>query len=127
MSNDIQKYVAECDQCNRNKNENIVTPRLLHPLNIPNQKREEISMDFIEGLSMSNGKDKILVVVDRLTKYAHFMTIKKTNTTKQVVEVFCKNIYKLHGFPKLLSVVEKQNLEAIFGNIFSTKLEYPST
>jgi len=48
---------------------------LLHPLNIPNQKWEEISMDFIDGLPMSDGKGKILIVVDKLTKYAHFMGI----------------------------------------------------
>ena len=59
-------------------------------------------MDFIEGLPASDGKDKIFVVVDRLTKYAHFMAIKKTDTTKQIVDVFCKNIYKLHGFPKVI-------------------------
>lgn len=53
-------------------------------------------MDFIEGLPMFEGKDKIFVVVDRLTKYAHFMVVKKTESTKQIA-VFCKNIYKLHG------------------------------
>ena len=72
MSHDIQKYVAECDKFQRNKSENIMTPRLLHPLNIPNQKWEEIAMDFIQGLHVSEGKDKISVVVDRLTKYAHW-------------------------------------------------------
>ena len=74
MNNDIQKYVAKCDKCQRNKNKNIITPGLLHPLNIPNQKWEEISMDFIEGLPVSDGKDKILVVVDKLINYAHFIT-----------------------------------------------------
>ena len=59
-------------------------------------------MDFIEGLPISEGKDKIFVVVDRLTKYAHFMGIKKTDSAKQIIEVFCKNIYKLHGFPKII-------------------------
>ena len=59
-------------------------------------------MDFIEGLPLSDGKDKLFVVVDRLTKYAHFMGIKKTDSAKQIVEVFCKNIYKLHGFPKII-------------------------
>ena len=59
-------------------------------------------MDFNEGLPLWEGKDKILVVVDRLMKYAHFMGIKKTNSTKQIAEVFCKNIYKLHGFPKII-------------------------
>ena len=42
------------------------------------------------------------MVVDRLTKYAHFMGIKKTNSAKQIAEVFCKNINKLHGFPKII-------------------------
>ena len=68
MNADIQKYVAECGVCQRNKSENILSPGLLHPLHIPSQKWEEISMDFIEGLPMSDGKEKILVVVDRLTK-----------------------------------------------------------
>jgi len=102
MHKDIQKYVAECDTCQRNKSENIMTLGLLHPLHIPKTKWEEISMDFIEGLPLSKGKDKILVVVDQLTKYAHFMGIKKTDSAKQIAEVFCKNIYKLHGFPKII-------------------------
>ena len=102
MNRDIQKYVAECDTCQRNKSENITTPGLLHPLNIPNQKWEEISMDFIEGLPVSEGKDKIFVVVDRLTKYAHFMAIKKSYSAKEIAEIFCKNIYKLHGFLKVI-------------------------
>jgi hypothetical protein len=102
MSTDIQKYVAECDLCQRNKTENISTPGVLHLLHVPNQKWEEIAMDFIEVLPVSEGKDKILVIVDRLTKYAHFMGVRKTDSAKQTAEVFCKNIYKLHGFPKVI-------------------------
>ena len=102
MSNDIQKYVVECDKCRRNKSENITTLGLLHPLNIPNQKWEEISIEFIEGLPVSEGKDKIFVVVDRLTKCAHFIAMRKSNSAKQIAEIFCKNVYKLHGFPKVI-------------------------
>jgi hypothetical protein len=58
--------------------------------------------NFNEGLPMSKGKDKIILVVDRLTKYAHFMAIKKTDSAKQTIEVFYKNVYKLHGFPKVI-------------------------
>ena len=61
-------------------------------------------MDFIEWLPLSEGEDKIFVVVDQLTKYAHLMGIKKTDSAKQIVEVFCKNIYKLHGFPKIIVI-----------------------
>ena len=59
-------------------------------------------MEFIDVLPSSEGKDKILVVVNQLTKFAHFMAIKKTDTAKQIADVFCKNIYKLHGFPKVI-------------------------
>lgn len=59
-------------------------------------------MDFIKGLLVYEGKDKIFVVVDRLTKYAHFMEIKKSYSTKEITEIFCKNIYKLNGFPKVI-------------------------
>ena len=101
MQKDIQQYVAECDKCQRNKRKNVLTQGLLQPLHNPNQKWEEISMDFIDGLPPSEGKDKIFVVVDRLTKFAHFMAIKKIDTTKQIADIFCKNIYKLHVFPKV--------------------------
>jgi hypothetical protein len=102
MNKDIQRFVVECEICQRNKNENVMTSGLLHPLHILEQKWEEISMDFIEGLPMSDGKDKIFVVVDRLTKNAHFMALRKTDSKKQIADVFCKNTYKLHGFPKVI-------------------------
>ena len=59
MYKNIQKYVAKCDTCQRNKSENVRTPGLLHLFYIPSQMWEEISMDFIEGLHVSKGKDKI--------------------------------------------------------------------
>jgi hypothetical protein len=90
MSADIRKYVAECDLCQRNKNENVSTPMLLHPLHIPNEKWEEISMYFIEGLPISNGKDKILAVVDILTKYAHFIGVRKTDLANQQLKYSIK-------------------------------------
>lgn len=57
-------------------------------------------MDFIEGLPSSNGKNIILVVVDRLTKLAHFMGLSRPLTIKMVVENFVAGIVKLHGMPK---------------------------
>ena len=78
-----------------------ISNRLLHSLHIPNQKWE-ISMDFIEGFPMSKGKDKILVMMDKLTKYSHFIGIRKTNSIQQTSEVFCKKNSMLHGFPKVI-------------------------
>jgi len=93
MNKNIQKFVTECEICQRNKKENVRTPGLLHPLHIPDQKCEEILMDFIEGLPIYDGKDVIFVVVDRLTKYAHFMVVRKNDSTKQIADVFCKKTF----------------------------------
>ena len=103
MKADVEQHVAECDTCQRQKSENIPTPGTLQPLNIPQQKWEEISMDFITGLPLSEGKDAIWVVVDRLTKYGHFIPISMKSKVPQLAELFMKEIYKYHGFPKRIT------------------------
>jgi hypothetical protein len=57
---------------------------------------QHLTMDFIEGLSKSEGKDTILVVVDKLTKYTHFIPLSHPFT---MVQLFLDNIFKLHGLP----------------------------
>lgn len=56
-------------------------------------------MDFIDGLPKSSGKDSILVVIDRYTKYAHFFTLTYPYSASQIAQVFLDNICKLHGLP----------------------------
>jgi hypothetical protein len=72
---DVQRFVAECLVCQQNKVETIKTLGLLQPLSIPSQHWEEVSMDFIIGLPKYEGKSVIMVIVDRLTKYAHFCAL----------------------------------------------------
>lgn len=54
-------------------------------------------MDFIKSLPKSEGKEIILVIVDRLSKYAHFLALTHPYTSTSIAKVFLENIYKLHG------------------------------
>jgi hypothetical protein len=74
---------------------------LLKPLEIPEWKWEHITLDFVVGLPRSpRGRDAIWVVVDRLTKSAHFIPMKTTNSTSDLVPLYMKEVIRLHGVPK---------------------------
>jgi hypothetical protein len=76
---------------------------LLQPLPIPKKKWEVITMDFITGLPRTNKQhDSIMVVVDKLKKVAHFVPIKTTHTMANIVEIYMKEIARLHGIPKTI-------------------------
>jgi hypothetical protein len=84
------------------KSERIHPPGLLQPLPIPSGAWQDLTMDFIEGLPKSEGYDTILVVVDRFSKYAHFLPLKHPFSAAIVAQVFLDNVVKLHGVPKTL-------------------------
>ena len=75
MKKDIYHFISECDICQRNKGELIKPLGILQPLPIPASIWIEISMDFIMGLPKASNKAVIMVVVDRLSKYAHLCAL----------------------------------------------------
>ncbi|GAA0164062.1 hypothetical protein LIER_39712 [Lithospermum erythrorhizon] len=82
----------------------------------------QINMDFIEGLPPSNKKHAILVVVDRFTKYSHFMALSHPFTTLTVAQLFLDHVYRLHGMPThIISDRDRVFLSAIWQELF-TKL-----
>jgi hypothetical protein len=97
MKQDIRNFVAECDVCQRNKGETVKSPSTLQPLPIPPAIWKDISMDFITGLPKSGNKSVIMVVVDRLSKYAHFCALQHPFTSSTVAQIFMDHVFKLHG------------------------------
>jgi hypothetical protein len=103
MKIDIEKYVSECETCSRIKASNLKTAGTLQPLPIPSWKWDDISMDFIVGLPlMSRNHNSIWVVVDRLTKTAHFIAVNNTYSAKDYAEIYLDRIVQLHGIPKTI-------------------------
>jgi hypothetical protein len=101
MKRDIAEYVSFCDTCQRVKAEHQRPTRLLQPLKIPEWKWEEIGTDFIVGLPCTQaGYDSIWVIVDRLTKVAHFILVKTTYSGAKLAELYMSRIVCLHGVPK---------------------------
>ena len=99
MRKSVEEFVAACIVCQQHKYPTSKASGLIQPLPIPKEPWTEITMDFIVSLPSSYGFLTIFVVVDRLTKTAHFHALKKRFSAKTVTMIFLDNIVKLHGFP----------------------------
>jgi hypothetical protein len=101
MKKDIVDYLAKCLECQQVKVEHRHPTGLLQPLPILEWIWETISMDFITGLPKSTKQNNaIMVVVDKLSNGAHFIPVKSTCKAIDIVIIFMKEIFRLHGMPK---------------------------
>jgi hypothetical protein len=103
MKIEIARYVARCDTCRRVKAVHMKTAGPLQSLPIPNWKWEDISMDFIVGLpKATKGFESIWVIVDRLTKIAHFLPVKTDHPVVVYAQLYIARILCLHEVPKTI-------------------------
>lgn len=107
MHRKVQQYVLACPTCQQQKT-----------LPIPSQIWEDVSIDFVEGLSKSQGYDTVLVVVDRLSKYSHFIGLKHPFTAASVAQKFIQEVVKHHGFPATIV----SDRDRIFLSLFRKEL-----
>ena len=128
MKKRIVEYVKACETCQRHEHSALSPAGLLQPLPIPNQVWEHVSMDFVKGFPKAKGKNIVLVVVDRLTKYAHFIALNHPFTEAIVADAFIKEIVHLHGFPySIISDRDKVFMSHFWRELFrlhSTSLKW---
>jgi len=100
MHKDIRRHTKECDACQRTKPSTQPPSGELRPLPIPSRPWQSIDMDYLMPVPESkNGHNAILVIVDRLTKMAHFIPTTDKVTAKETAELFLQNVFRYHGLP----------------------------
>ena len=103
MKDDLVDYLSKCLECQQVNAEHQHPAGLLQTLAIPEWKWEVIYLDFITGFPLTQKQhDSNMVVVDKLSKYAHFTPVKSIYKDANVAEVFLKEIIRLHGVPKMV-------------------------
>uniref|UniRef100_A0A0A9CM28 Integrase catalytic domain-containing protein n=1 Tax=Arundo donax TaxID=35708 RepID=A0A0A9CM28_ARUDO len=95
----VSDFVRACEVCQRNKTDHLRPGGLLQPLDVPSSVWSDIAMDFVEGLPRVNGKTVILTVIDRFSKYAHFLPLSHPYTAASVARIFFEEVVRLHGLP----------------------------
>ncbi|GJP33068.1 hypothetical protein CLOM_g17634 [Closterium sp. NIES-68] len=100
MISDVQKYVGACPTCQTMKSSCQRLVGLLQPLEPPQQPWQHVTMDFVISLPAGpRGNDAVLVVVDRLTKMAHFAPCRTMITAEETARLFISVVVRLHGIP----------------------------
>ncbi|KAE8963300.1 hypothetical protein PF011_g29084 [Phytophthora fragariae] len=101
LAKTVRQYCISCEMCMRTKSSRQKSSGLLHPLDIPEERWKHITMDFVVRLPVTklHKFDSILVIVDRLTKRAHFIATKTTATAQDTAKLFRDHYQRLHGFP----------------------------
>ena len=102
MKSDIWSLVHSCVICQKAKPDRSKYPGLLQPLPVPSAAWDIISMDFVEGLPVSGSANAILVIIDKFTKYGHFLPLHHPLNAQTVAKLFMGQIYKLHGLPSVI-------------------------
>lgn len=100
MAREIKKYVSTCDICQKAKPQRHAPAGLLQPIPIPSQPFEVVTMDFIPELPLSEGYDNILVIVDKLTKYAIFIPTTVNIAEVETARFFFHHVISQFGIPK---------------------------
>jgi hypothetical protein len=108
LADNLRRYIASCDTCQRTKSSTQQPAGLLQPLEVPKDRWEQVSMDFIIQLPPTKrGHDAITVIVDRFSKMTHLAPCKTEATAPEIAQIFFDTVFKHHGMP--LSIVSDRD------------------
>ncbi|WMV23979.1 hypothetical protein MTR67_017364 [Solanum verrucosum] len=100
MTKSIAEFVVKCLNCQQVKVEHQRPGGMAQNIEILEWKWEMINMDFITGLPQSRRQhDSIWVIVDRMTKSAHFLPVKTTHSAEDYAKLYVQEVVRLHGVP----------------------------
>ena len=112
---DVAGYVAKCPTCQLVKIEHQAPAGKLRTLPIPEWKWDKVTMDFITGLLKTlRRNDTIWVVVDHLTKTAHFLSIRQEDFLDKLTRIYVNEIVRLHGTPRSVILDRDSQLTSHF-------------
>jgi len=115
MKKDIAEFVYACLVCQRSKIKHQKPSGLMQPLFVPEWKWDSIFMDFVGALSKTlKGIDSIWVIVDRLTKSAHFIPIKTGMSMARLAEIYIEQVVRLHGIPSSIVLDRHPRFTSMF-------------
>ncbi|KAG8486251.1 hypothetical protein CXB51_019555 [Gossypium anomalum] len=98
LKREVTEFMGKCLTCQQVKTEHQLPSGLLQPVKIPIWKWERVTMDFVSGLPLTpSKKDSIRVIVDRLTKSAHFIPVRTVFSLQKLAKLYVAEIVRLHG------------------------------
>ena len=119
LKKDIAEFVAKCPNCQQVKAQHLKPSGLTQIINVPTWKWEAINMNFVVGFPQAqNKKSSIWVIVNRLTKFAHFIPVKYIYTAEDYAMIYINEIVSLHGIPLSIISDRGDNFTSHFCKVF---------
>ncbi|GAA5972537.1 hypothetical protein JCM11641_001890 [Rhodosporidiobolus odoratus] len=102
MAKSVDRYVSSCDGCQRHKSRTTRRAGQLHSLPVPPRAFSDVALDFVGPLPLSEGKDMLLTVTDRLTGHTRLLACRSKDGAKEVADTVFKGWFSLFGLPERL-------------------------